>query len=300
MTAVPLRGKWRDLLATGVPLNGLTRAEVVKATRQVMLAMHRSGWSRRDAWPVLTDARAGGLPEQIATGTGGRRIAPGKVLAFLDRHWTETAAVAAASPALDGQHVADWLEQAREALDDDLDLSERDRAIVTVALDLAAEHGTSTPTLPVRVVAERVGLTVPTAQRAIARIVQRGEWLTRSTRGDYRTRRASTYRVAPALALAGDTRRGATPPESHPVPESHPPMSHSTASPTTAPEDPMARLTLTLRDLTATLEGADPATVAALVPSLRDALNAVTAAATPGAAPTGGNVVPLRAVGGVA
>ncbi|WP_456789753.1 hypothetical protein [Cellulomonas sp. P5_C5] len=247
MTGRPLQGKWQDLLSTGVPLNGLTRQAVVKATRQVMLAMHRAGWSRTEMMLRLGDPRSGGLADQIATGRGGIRMAPGVRLTYLARHWDETAQLAA-KPPRDRSATLDWLEHVREALTADSSVSDRHRAVLEVALALASEYGTGTPVLPVRVVAARTGLTVPTAQRTIAAIADQGIWLVRSTQGDHRTRRASTYTLAPGLQALQVTHVGATPPESHPVPTSHPPMSHSERRPTTLTGAPtMAdQITLTL------------------------------------------------------
>jgi hypothetical protein len=223
----PLPGPMIDLASEGIRGPAVTRSDVVKATRQIMLSAHRAGgWSYADIHVLLTDTTARRLAKQIGTGRGGRPISPGMVMQFLDRHWRETAKVAAERPAWNRDDVEGFIDLVRDAVDG-ADIPTFDRDVLEVILDLAAMHGTTRPAAPVRTVVERLGLDATRSRdcmrvhRRLARLAEDGIWIRLAKRGS-RTR-ANLYALAPALA---ETYTGATPPTSQGLPTSHPPMSH--------------------------------------------------------------------------
>lgn len=206
-----------DLVHDGIRGTSITRHDVVKATRRVMLSAHRNDWTWPEIETLLTDTRRRGLAVQITTGKGGRTISPGKRHEFLRRHW-ESTRQAANRPSWERKDVLGFIEAAQEALDGS-DLGDTDRAVMQAAIDLGTQHGTSRPTLPKRMLAERTGHSPTSVQRSLARLVAAG-WLALVQPGDYRTRRASLYTLCPGLAA---TYTGATPPEDQTVPKDHVP-----------------------------------------------------------------------------
>lgn len=220
-----------DLATDGVRGAELKRVDVVRATRQVMLSAHRAGWSWGEVHALLTDVRNRRLARQISTGHGGRTIAPKMREAFLERHWAETEEVAQRRPAWNRDDVLDFIEEVRQVLAGS-DVAERDRQLVNVAIDLAAQYGTTRPALSVSAVATRLGLDPDLSRdrmrvhRALSRLAAEGTWLSLAKRGNRATGRANLYNLAPPLAA---TYTGATPPMSQPLPMSHAPMSHNRA-----------------------------------------------------------------------
>lgn len=215
-----------DLATEGIRGAALTRSDVVRAVRQVMMSAHRNDWSYADTHALLTDQKRRRLAKQIATGRGDRPISAGMVGKFLAKQWDETAEVVAQRPAWTSDDAIAFVEHVRDTLDR-AELPEQHRAVMAVVVDLAAQHGTTRPAVPVRTVEERTGLPRSTAHRVLGRLAEDGEWLALAKAGNARTRRANLYNLAPALA---GTYAGASPPRSHP-PMSHPPMSHPEETP---------------------------------------------------------------------
>lgn len=235
-----------DLATEGIRGPSLTRSDVAKATRQIMMSAHRAGHSWGDVHAILTDRKRHRLATQIATGRGGQPISPKAVAKFLDHHWRDTEKVVEARPAWERDDVLSFIEVVQENLHD-ADVSELDRSILQVIVDLANQHGTSRPAVPVRSVVERLGLDselsrdVMKVYRALKRLADDGHWLALAKAGNRATGRANLYNLAPALAA---TYTGATPPKSHPAPTSHPPTSHEGAEVV-----PMAAIHLTDEEL---------------------------------------------------
>lgn len=216
-----------DLITDGVRGPSLTRFDVVKATRRVMMSAHRCGWSYPDLHHLLTDTRGRRLAQQIAAGRGGRPMPPGLREEFLRRHWDETRREVETRPKWTGDDVLDFIEEVQTSLDAS-EMAPRDRAVLQLVIDLANQNNTQRVALPVRVVADQIGKSPATAQRILSRLAQEGIWLSLAQRGRYDPRgvttgKASLYNLAPALAA---TYTGATPPMSQAPPMSHPPMSH--------------------------------------------------------------------------
>jgi hypothetical protein len=224
-----LSGTYLDLITDGVPAP-VDRSKVVMAVRRVMLSAHRHSIRYDKIHGLLTDDDRV-LATQIAIGYGNRRMTASQVNAFLSKVWSQTAKVAAERPAWSRDDALSAIEFVRDNWQGTKALPARKRAVMDVVLDLATEHGTTRPTVPARVVADRTGIPFQTVSRLLRQLANDGEWLGLAQQGNHRTRRASLYNLAPALTRAfNENVWGASPPESHPVSTSHPSMSHGVES----------------------------------------------------------------------
>ncbi len=254
-----LPGVWIDLLTDGVHIGHGGRQPVIKAVRQIMLAAHRLGITYTDLHPLLTDVKRRRLAAQLATGRGGRPIAPGQRERLLRALWDDTAKVAASSPPWTRDDACAAIQHVRDALDDADDLDPSERAVMRAVIDLAEAYGTTRVAAPVRRVAQAAGLTTPTAHRVLKRLCDGSGWLSLAKRGDRLSRRSNLYRVGPAL-LAGGRMGGLRPPTSQAPPTSHPPTSH-----------PGSASDMAAASVTFDLDPAQAAEVAALVARLKRA-----------------------------
>lgn len=221
-----LSGTYLDLITHGVP-HPVDRSSVVVAIRSVMLSAHRAGVRYSQIQELLTDTRDRQLAVQLATGRGGRQIPSAQRYRLLRKLWDETGEVAATRPPWNREAVLAAIEHVRDHWAGTESLPKRHQAILNVVLDLATEKGTTRPTVPVREVEKRTGIPYQTVSRILGKIAVEGTWLRLAKRGNHRTGRASLYTLAPALLRDFDDNVwGALPPESHPQPMSHPPMSH--------------------------------------------------------------------------
>ena len=197
------------------------------AVRRVMLSAHRGQVPFHQVQDLLSDTKGRRLAAQLATGRGGRQMTAAQRSKFLRDLWAQTGAVAAQRPAWDRDAALAAIEHVRDHWTSTESLPERHRAILNVVLDLASEKGTTRPTVPVREVEKRTGIPYQTVSRILSKIAAEGTWLRLAKRGNHRTSRASLYTLAPDLLRDfTDNVWGASPPESHPVPMSQPPMSH--------------------------------------------------------------------------
>lgn len=221
-----LSGTFLDLITDGVP-HPADRSAVITAVRSVMLSAHRAGVPFHQVQNLLTDTRDRRLADQLATGRGGREISPRQRSQLLHDLWEQTSQVAATRPAWDRDAALAAIEHVRHHWSETEALPDRHQAVLNVVLDLATEYGTTRPTVPVREVERRTGIPFQSVSRILRGISAEGTWLRLVKRGNYRTRRASLYTLAPDLIRDfTDNVWGASPPESHPQPKSHPPMSH--------------------------------------------------------------------------
>ena len=221
-----ISGTYLDLITDGVP-NPFDRSSVVMAVRRVMLSAHRGQVPFQQVQDLLSDTKGRRLAAQIATGRGGRQIARAQRSRFLRDLWAQTGEVASRRPAWNRDTALAAIEHVRDHWAGTESLPKRHQAILNVVLDLATEKGTTRPTVPVREVEKRTGIPYQTVSRILGKIAVEGTWLRLAKRGNHRTGRASLYTLAPDLLRDFDDNVwGASPPESHPQPMSHPPMSH--------------------------------------------------------------------------
>ena len=196
------------------------------AVRSVMLSAHRGNVPYLQVQDLLCDTKARGLAKQLATGRGNRQITPTARSKFLRDLWQQTGKVVASRPAWGREGALAAIEHVRDHWSGTEMLPTRHKAILDVVLDFATEHGTTRPTVPVREVDKRTGIPYQTVSRILIKIASEGTWLKLAKRGNHRTGRASLYRLAPDLVDDfTENIWGASPPESHPQPMSHPPMS---------------------------------------------------------------------------
>lgn len=218
-----LAGWALDVITDGVPLDGDNpRAQVITAVRSVMLSAHRADYSWHLMQGLLTDTQNRKLAKQLATGRGGREISPRQRTALLKRLWDDTAKVAQERPAWSRNDALDAIEFVRDNWHMTQPLPSKWQQVLAVVLDLATEYATTRPVVPSRVIAERTGLPLSTANHVLKQIANDGEWLRLAKKGNRHTRRASLYVIAPALLNVW----GASPPMSNAQPMSNPPMSN--------------------------------------------------------------------------
>ena len=221
-----LSGTYLDLITDGVP-QPLDRSSVVTAVRSVMLSAHRAGVPFLQVQDLLIDNKNRRLAAQLATGRGGRLMTLAQRSRFLRDLWRQTGEVAAQRPPWDRDAALAAIEHVRDHWSGTERLPYRHRLILDVVLDLATAYGTTRPAVPVREVEARTGIPFQTVSRILNKIAADGKWLQLAKRGNHRTGRASLYKLAPDLIKDfTDNVWGASPPESHPQPMSHPPMSH--------------------------------------------------------------------------
>lgn len=227
----PLPGWAIDLATEGVKGPSLTRSTLTREVRRLMMSAQQHGWEWPHVHALLTDTRRYALAAQIANGKYDTRQAGARVRRqttlrererFLRLHWDETEKITSARPPWSRDDALDFIEEVRESLEAS-DLPATHRAVMEVVIELAFQHGTSRPAVPVMVVCARTGLTRSTAYRVLMRLCDDGDWLTLAVRGDRYRGKANLYNLAPALAR---TYTGASPPASHPLPVSHLPISH--------------------------------------------------------------------------
>lgn len=222
-----LSGTYLDLITDGLP-DVQSRAEVVMAVRRVMLSAHRCGVPESQVFALLTDTEGRRLAAQIATGRGGRKMTTRQRSKFLRDLWEQTRQVAASRPAWSRDDALAAIEYVRDNWTGTEALPAKHRQVLDVVLDLATEYGTTRPVVPVREVTARTGIPRSTVSRILRELADDGEWLRLVKRGNHHTRRASLYTLAPDLLHAFTVNLwGASPPKSHGLPMSHPPMSHS-------------------------------------------------------------------------
>lgn len=232
----PLPGKFVDLLRDGVRGPALSRSDVVKALRRVMMSAQRRGWSYPDIQAELMDTERNKLARQIADGKyAAPRLADGRHAGrmttaaerdeFLRMHWNDTAAITASSKPWDREDAQKFIALVR-AEADEASLSPTARLVLQAVLDLAEKWGTTQPTVPVHEVMARTGLKRMTAWRTLTRLCEKGVWLSLAERGSGNPAhgKANAYNLAPPLM---EIHKGASPPVSQPVPVSHPPVSHA-------------------------------------------------------------------------
>jgi hypothetical protein len=189
-----------DLVNDGVRIDRDGRKAVVMALRRIMLSGNRTGKSYEDFHRLLTK-RDSRLWWQVRdSGPNGRPRTPVEVERLLRKHWQQTATIAE-DPAWDADVVAAILADCREALDLADALGPQDRAVLSAIFELAEHRRTTRPTAPVRVIAERAGLSRSSASRIMIRLHNEGRWIRRVQSGNYRTGRASLYSLAPTIAL---------------------------------------------------------------------------------------------------
>ena len=222
-----LSGTYLDLITDGLP-SPVSRSDVVVAVRSIMLSAHRAGVTYDEVYTLLTDTSSRRLAKQIATGRGGRQIGLSQRRRFIRDLWDQTATLAAERPAWSREDALAAIEFVRENWRTTDELPDRHRAVLNVVLDLATEYGTTRPAVPSRIVSERTGIPLATANRILRRLAKDGRWLRLVMQGNRHTKRASLYMLAPEL-LQEFTENiwGASPPMYHPPPTSHPPTSHS-------------------------------------------------------------------------
>lgn len=212
-----------DVITDGVPLDGDNpRAQIITAVRSVMLSAHRAEYPWHLMHTLLMDTQARKLAHQLATGRGGRTISPRQRTALLKRLWDDTAKVAQQRPAWDRDKALEAIEFVRDNWHLTEPLPMKWRQVLDVVLDLATQYGTTRPVVPSRVLAERTGLPLSTANHVLKQIARDGEWLRLAKKGNRHTGRASLYVIAPALLNVW----GASPPMSNAQPMSNPPMSN--------------------------------------------------------------------------
>jgi hypothetical protein len=218
-----LTGWALDVITNGVPLDGENpRGQVIAAVRSVMLSAHRADYPWHLMHTLLMDTNDRKLAQQLATGRGGRTIGTRQRTALLKKLWDDTEKVAQARPAWNRDQALDAIEFIRDNWHLTETLPDKWQQVLGVALQLATEYGTTRPAIPSRVVAERTGLPLSTANYVIRQIANDGEWLRLAQKGNRHTRRASLYVLAPSLLNVW----GASPPVSNAQPMSNPPMSN--------------------------------------------------------------------------
>jgi hypothetical protein len=224
-----LSGTYLDLITDGVP-QPITRQAVVMAVRRIMLSAHRHELPYHHIQVLLTDTNRR-LPVQIATGRGKRLMNVHQVSSFLKKLWAQTEKLAAERPAWSREDALHAIEFVRDNWLGMESLPQRKQDILDVVLDLATEYGTTRPAVPVREVAKRTGYPFQTVSRLLRQLAADGEWLSLAQQGNYRTRRASLYTIAPPLLRHfNENIWGASPPVSQPPSMSHPSMSQGSDS----------------------------------------------------------------------
>ena len=200
-----------DALIEGLPNTLITRGQIIKELRRIMCSMHHAKWSYANAHNVLTDTTKYRFAKQIATSDKQRTITSNAINKTIRKHWDETTIVVASRPAWSKDEAIEAVEHVTEQFHQSADLPSVQHLVMSHILDLAAEKQTTKVTVPVRVIAERADISRSTAHRTIKELVEAGEWLSLVRRGNYRTRKANVYRIAPKLLNIW----GVTPPKSH-------------------------------------------------------------------------------------
>ncbi len=235
-----------DALIEGLPNTHITRGQIIKELRRIMCSMHHAQWSYANAHNVLTDQAKYRFALQLATNERGRQSSTPIINKEIRKHWDATAKVVATRPAWSKEKAVEAVDHATATFHTSADLPATQHLVMSHILDLAAEYGTTKVTIPVRVIAERAGISRSTAHRTIKELADAGEWLSLVRRGNYRTRKANVYRIAPKLLNIW----GVTPPKSHAY------LSPTSLSPTPEGVEMSNAITLTVtaRDIPHLLE----------------------------------------------
>lgn len=225
MNSIP--GWALDLLTDGVRGNDeqSLRQQITRAMRRVMMAAQRSDWDYARTAEALNDQSRYRLAKQIATGRSGSQISTRQRNQFIAKHWAETYAVTSSRPAWDRIRAIDAIQFVRDNWEQTANLPNQQRLVLAAALEIADSHGTTRPALPIRVIADKTGIPRSTVGDVLARMSDDGEWLRKVQSGNYKTRRASLYLLAPSLLQTLTPYGGASPPKSDTPPKSDPPKS---------------------------------------------------------------------------
>lgn len=195
-----LPGAIIDLIRDGVPERELRRRGTESAVRRALIrtaaSAYQRGWTRAE-WTDEVDRLANLLSRQVRLAPNGTEHTRRYVEHAYRSAWDVAARWISedAAPAFDRASALARVEGIAQAADG-ADLSDRDRAVLTYALDHGRSVGTDRPAMALRAVAERTGLGVKAVRLALASLVQRG-WLRLEVRGraDPRAGRASLYRL---------------------------------------------------------------------------------------------------------
>jgi ribosomal protein S25 len=257
-----------DALIEGLPDTLITRGHIIKELRRIMCSMHHAKWSYADAHNILTDTTRYRFAKQIATSDKQRTITTNAINKTIRHHWDDTTKVVASKPPWSKADAIEAVEHVTEQFHQSADLPSVQHLVMSHILDLAAEKQTTKVTVPVRVIAERADISKSMAHRAIKQLANDGRWLALVRAGNYRTRKASVYRLAPHLLNIW----GVSPPKSRAY------LSPTNLSPNLEGVEMSNAITLTV--------------VARDIPHLLEVLSAQGVAVDPQQLPA--NVVPIR------
>jgi hypothetical protein len=201
-----LPGSFVDLIHDGVP--GLGDTYGAEYDRAVWKALNSTAVSAVQAghgyahWTYLLDQPGHRLGEQ-ARRTGNRKHrSVSSYLKLITKVWDGAETFAAAHPIPTDKETTAAIEAVRGvAADGDADLTDRQRAVLTAACDLAQTHRTTRPALPLPELMARTGQTLDEVRSALRGLARRG-LLTRERPGNARRRLAALYRLHPPPAPA--------------------------------------------------------------------------------------------------
>jgi hypothetical protein len=150
-----LPGRWRDLLRDGNQGDYATDHAAVMA---VALVMVRHGWGWSDFYAEMTDPNNALSGYYRRRDDGGRRT-PAAATRKMHREWYKAIAYAAEHPrVMDAGEARQFIGVLRECMSRypwTGRSAGRNRQILTILLDQATKHGTISPSLSLRVIAER-------------------------------------------------------------------------------------------------------------------------------------------------
>jgi DNA-binding MarR family transcriptional regulator len=200
-----------DALTDGLPDALITRGHVIKELRRIMCSMHRAEWPYANAHNVLADTTTYRFAQQLATSDKGRTVTQATTNKTIRQHWNDTHKVVANRPAWSKDEAIEIVDAVTTAFYATADLPATHHLVMSHILDLAAEKQTTKVTVPTREIATRAALSRSTAHRTITELANAGEWIALVRRGNYKTRKANVYRIAPHIVNLW----GVTPPKSH-------------------------------------------------------------------------------------
>jgi hypothetical protein len=167
-----------DVIRDGLPASVLRRSgcggdcAVFRALVSTAASAQQRGWDRWE-WEALFDEARSQLG-RLARIERGRELSQRRYQRRLVAAWESAERWLDDRPeAWTPEDVAERIEDVRQFVAD-APLTEDERAMLTCACDLAAKHGTDSPTLPWRTVAATTGLGPSQARRMLAHLCEEG------------------------------------------------------------------------------------------------------------------------------
>ncbi|SET33196.1 hypothetical protein [Geodermatophilus poikilotrophus] len=201
-----LGGTYVDLIRDGADVADDYGAEydrrVWKALNSTAISAMQAGYDFA-RWTSFLDEAASSLGRQARRAGGRKERSTRAYRQLLGKVWDNAEKFVKAHPLPTDAEVAVRIAGVREFVADaDVDIAASQRAVLAAACDLAEQHGTTRPALPLHELVARTGLTQKAVRHALAKSDGEG-LLTRERAGDVRRRRAALYRLPSPATLAG-------------------------------------------------------------------------------------------------